>query len=404
MKIGIYGGSFNPPHAGHLAAARAAIRALKLDKLVFVPAGDPPHKELAAGSPSPDKRLEMISIAADQLLLPDVTDVWDVEVERQGKSYTADTLAEAARRWPKDELWLLVGTDMFMTLPDWREPGRILKLARVCAFARRLSDDAAALKAQKKLLEKEFGATVKLIAIPDLVDISSTRLRENLSRGEHRGYLDPAVYGYILREKLYGTDADLTHLTMEELRCVSWSMVKARRLAHIRGTEETAARLALRWGADENVMRRAAILHDCTKYWTQEEHVALCDKYGEPLDDLERSAEKLLHSKSGAVMAKYVFGQEDVVVEAIRWHTTARANMSLEDKLLYLADYIEPNRDFPEVEELRALSFEDLDAAVAMGALLSIREMEERNRVVHHNTLDAYTYYRKEGRPWEENG
>ena len=393
MKIGIYGGSFNPPHLGHMAAARAAVEALKLDKLVFVPAGDPPHKELAPGSPSPEKRLEMTALAADQLLLPKVTEVWDVEVERQGKSFTSDTLAEAAERWPGDELWLLVGTDMFLTLHTWHEPERILKLAGVCAFARSLSDDRAELEAQKIRLERDFGAKVELIAIPGLVEISSTQLRVGLSQGEHSAALDPAVYGFILREKLYGTEADLTRLNIDDLRRVSWSMVKAKRLAHIRGTEETAAALARRWGADEDVMRRAAILHDCTKYWTLKEHLALCDRYHEPLDELERSAEKLLHSKSGAVMAKYVFGQEDAVVEAIRYHTTARAGMSLEEKLLYLADYIEPNRAFPEVEELRKLAFEDLDGAVAMGAWLSIQEMEERNRIVHRNTVEAYTYY-----------
>lgn len=399
MRIGIYGGSFNPPHLGHMAAARAAVAALKLDRLVFVPAGDPPHKELAPGSPSRAQRLEMTAIAADQLLLPEVTEVWDVEMGRQGKSYTSDTLAEASGRWPGDELWLLVGTDMFLTLHTWHEPEVILRRAGVCAFARSRSDDRATLEAQKDFLERRYGARVELAAIPDPVEVSSTRLRESLGRGEGIEFLDPAVYGYILREKLYGTRADLSRLDLEDLRRVSWSMVKARRLAHIRGTEEEAVRLARRWGADEDVMRRAAILHDCTKYWTPAEHLAACDRYGEPLDDLERSAEKLLHAKSGAALARCVFGQEDAVVEAIRYHTTARARMGLEEKLLYLADYIEPNRVFPEVEELRALAYEDLDGAVAMGAGLSIREMEERNRVVHRNTEEAYTYYMRGKRP-----
>ena len=119
MKIGIYGGSFNPPHLGHLAAARAAAKALELDQLVFVPAGCPPHKELAHGSPTPEQRLAMTAIAADQLLLPEVTEVWDAELRREGKSYTADTLAQARERWPEDELWLLMGTDMFLTLHIW---------------------------------------------------------------------------------------------------------------------------------------------------------------------------------------------------------------------------------------------------------------------------------------------
>lgn len=394
MKIGIYGGSFNPPHLGHLAAARAAAAALGLDKLVFVPAGLPPHKELPPGSPTGSQRFAMTRIAADQLLLPEVTEVWDAELHREGKSYTADTLKEAARRWPDGELWLLMGTDMFLTLHQWHEPERILAMAGVCAFGRSEADSEAVFAPQRDYLSKTYGARVTTISIPGLVDISSTRLREELAAGAGREFLPEAVYGYILREKLYGTNADLKRLSLEDLRCVSYSMVYAKRLAHIRGCEEEAARLARRWGADEDRMRRAAILHDCTKYLSHEEHLAICDKYGIPLEPLERATDKLLHAKSGAALAKYVFGQDDIY-DAILYHTTARAGMSLEEKLLFLADYIEPNRDFPEVEELRRLAYRDLDGAVGMGASLSMQEMMDRGKVLHHDTLGAYEYYGK---------
>lgn len=396
MKIGIYGGSFNPPHLGHLAAARAAAGALKLDKLIFVPAGDPPHKRLAEGSPSPEQRLELTRLAADQLLMPEITEVWDVELRREGKSYTADTLEQAAGRWPGDELWLLMGTDMFLTLHQWVAPEKILALAKVCAFGRSTADDEAVFAPQRDYLTKHYSADIAVVSIPDPVDISSTRLRELLAGGGGREFLPEAVYGYILREKLYGARADLKHLPLDDLRCVSYSMVFARRLAHIRGCEEEAARLARRWGADEEKMRRAAILHDCTKYLSLEEHLAVCDRYGVALDPLERATDKLLHAKSGAAIAKHVFGQEDIY-DAILYHTTARAGMSLEEKILYTADYMEPNRDFPEVEELRRLAYTDLDKAVGMGASLSMREMVQRDKELHHDTQGAYECY------WERN-
>ena len=395
MKIGIYGGSFNPPHLGHLAAARAAVNALGLDKLVFVPAGDPPHKRLAEGSPTPDQRLELTRIAADQLLMPEITEVWDAELRRDGKSYTADTLEQAAGRWPGDELWLLTGTDMFLTLHEWVEPEKILALAKVCAFGRSPADGEAVFASQRERLMKEYRADVTVISIPDLVDISSTRLRELLARDDGREFLPEAVYGYILREKLYGTAADLKHLSLADLRCVSYSMVLARRLAHIGGCEEEAARLAVRWGADEEKMRRAAILHDCTKYLSREEHLAICDRYGVALEALERATDKLLHAKSGAALAKHIFGQEPDVCQAICYHTTARAGMSLEEKILYVADYMEPNRDFPEVEELRRLAYTDLDKAVGMGASLSMKEMLQRDKELHHDTRSAYECYGK---------
>lgn len=388
MKIGIYGGSFNPPHLGHIAAARAAAAVLELDRLLIVPAGLPPHKTMPCGTPDPEQRFAMAQIMADQLRIPGA-ECWDIEIRREGKSYTSDTLRRAKELWPDSELWLLMGTDMFLSLHCWREPEVIMQLAGICAFGRAEKDSETLFDPQRKYLTETYGARVVTVSIPDLVDVSSTQVRELLESGGGEGLIPQAVRGYILRERLYGTGADLKQLSHEELRCVSYSMVKAKRLPHIRGTEETAVQLALRWGADPEKMRRAAILHDCTKYLALEEHLAICDGYGILLDELERGSEKLLHSKSGAALAKYMFGQDDEIFQAILYHTTGRADMSLAEKLLYLADYIEPCRDFPEVEEMRKLAYEDLDSAVLMGVRLAIEEMRERGRIVHPNTLGA---------------
>lgn len=395
MKIGIYGGTFNPPHLGHLAAARAAAAVLRLDKLIFVPAGIPPHKEIPADAPTDQQRLEMVTIAADQLRMPELTTVWDEELKRPGKSYTSDTLYQAKLLWPDAELWLLMGTDMFLSLQTWHKPDAVMSLAGICAFGRTEADSEELFEPQRKYLSETYGAKIVTVSIPDLVDISSTEIRKALTEGNGCDYLPPAVYGYILREKLYGTSADLTRLNNNDLRCVSYSMVKAKRLPHIRGTEEEAVRLAERWGADVEQMRRAAILHDCTKYLSLEEHLAICDRYGVELDEMERVTEKLLHSKTGALVAKYVFGEGEEIYESIFYHTTAKADMTLGGKIIYIADYIEPNRDFEGVEEMRALAYSDLDAAVAMGAQMAIEEMVEKSRKVHPNTQAAYDYYRK---------
>ena len=104
---------------------------------------------------------------------------------------------------------------------------------------------------------------------------------------------------------------------------------------------------------------------------------------------MENKAVKLLHSKTGACMAKYVFGEPEEVYQAIFWHTTAKADMTLLDKILYMADYIEPNRDFDGVERLRALSYQDLDKALLLGVESTIQEMEERGLPIHSNTLQA---------------
>ena len=397
MKSGVYGGTFNPPHLGHLAAARAAIEALELDKLLLIPAAVPPHKDLPQETPSLEHRLAMVEKMADAMRLPRVVEVSRLEVERRGKSYTSDTLEALHEQYPEAQLWLLMGTDMFLTLHQWHDPGEILKLAGICAFGRREQDGEAVFAPQRALLEKQYGAKVVTMTLPDLVDISSTQLRELLARGEGAEYLHPSIYGYILMNGLYGTHADLKHLAIPELRACSYSMVKEKRVKHIRGTEEEAVRLAKRWGADETMARRAGILHDCTKYLELNEQLELCRKYGVELDELEQVAVKLLHSKTGACIARDVFGEPDEVFWAIFWHTTAKADMTTLEKILYVADYMEPNRDFDGVERLRELAYRDLDKALLLGVETTIQEMKDRELPVHKNTIQAQAWLREHG-------
>ncbi len=397
MKIGIYGGTFNPPHLGHLAAARAAIDALKLDKLLLMPAAIPPHKVLPADSPSREHRLAMVEKMADAMELPGVVEVSSLEMNREGKSYTSETLEAIHQMYPKAELWLLMGTDMFLTLHLWHDPGTITHLAGICAFGRTRQDGEEIFAPQREYLTKTFGAKVVTITLPGLVDISSTQLRELLEREKGGEYLLPAVYGYILMHRLYGTSAVLKELNLDQLRACSYSMIRAKRVPHVMGVEEEAVKLAKFWGADPELARHAGILHDCTKYLELEPQLELCRKYGVELDDLERQAVKLLHSKTGACIAKYVFGEPEEVYQAIFWHTTGRANMSLLEKIVYMADYIEPNRDFEGVERLRKLAYTDLDQAMLLGVEDTIRDMEQRGVPIHTNTLQARDWLRRQG-------
>ena len=389
MKIGVYGGTFNPPHLGHMAAARTAIDALKLDKLLLMPAAVPPHKVLPENTPAQEHRLAMVEQLADAMERPGVVEVSTLELEREGKSYTSNTLEELHRRYPGAELWLLMGSDMFLTLHQWHDAKTILRLAKICAFGHSEQDGEAVFAPQREFLTRVYGAEVVIITLPGLVDVSSTRLRDLLARGKGREFLLPAVYGYILMHKLYGTDVHLKHLELPELRACSYSMIRHKRVAHVMGVEEEAVKLAKFWGADPELARHAAILHDCTKYLELDDQLKLCEKYGISLDGLERQAVKLLHSKTGACIAKYVFGEPDEVYEAIFWHTTGKADMTLLDKILYMADYIEPNRDFDGVEHLRELAYTDLDQAMLLGVDSTIREMEERGYLIHTNTLRA---------------
>lgn len=390
MKIGIYGGTFNPPHLGHVTAARAVFDLLRLDRLLVIPAGLPPHKDLPDHSPTPAQRLEMTRLAVEQMGLDGKAEVLDMELSRAGKSYTSDTLAELKERYPDDELWLLMGTDMFLTLQAWHAPEEILSLAGIAAFGRTEADTEELFSVQRDYLYKTYPqARIFTLTIPGVIDVSSTELRQKLAAGEGGALLPPAVYGYILRQGLYGTNADLKNLPISQLRPVALSYLKHKRIPHVLGTEQEAIRLAERYGADVEKARVAALLHDCTKKLDMESQLALCSHYGIELDELEQVSLKLLHSKTGAAVARDVFGVDEEIYNAIWWHTTGHAGMTLLEKVIYLADYIEPSRDFPGVDKLRSVCYKDLNEGLLLGLEMTIREMTDMGNPVHRATLEA---------------
>ena len=175
MTLAIYGGSFNPPHLGHIRAAKAAAEQIAPERFLLVPDRQPPHKNLAAGSPDPQTRLELTRLAAQEIAGAEVVD-W--ELFREGPSYTVDTLREARRLYPEDKLVFLMGTDMFLTLDEWREPEEICRLAEIGVFARG-DGEREIIREKKKEWEERFGALVQIIEHEPL-DISSTELRNML--------------------------------------------------------------------------------------------------------------------------------------------------------------------------------------------------------------------------------
>ena len=195
MKIGILGGTYNPPHIGHLHAAALAREQLGLSKIILVPANIPPHKELPSLTPSASARLEMTRIAARQI----DAEVCDIELKRQGVSYTADTVEEFASIYEGAEIYFIVGTDMFVTLEDWFQPERIFKAAKIAVVARNDGDEKKISEHMKVL--SPLGARVSYIRAQAL-PISSTELRYDMASFEK--YLPEGVFEYIKREHLYG--------------------------------------------------------------------------------------------------------------------------------------------------------------------------------------------------------
>ncbi len=164
-------------------------------------------------------------------------------------------------------------------------------------------------------------------------------------------------------------------------------LTEPKRSRHVFGCRVTAVALAQHWGADPVLAARAALLHDITKALTHEEQLALCRHYGIAVGDAW--PEKTLHALTGCVVADEIFKESQEVCDAVRKHTTGAADMSLLDKIIYIADYIEPSRDIEGVETLRELAFTDLDAAVIGGFRMTIKYLERQGSAVSWQTQAA---------------
>ena len=196
-RIGILGGSFNPPHLAHLVCASEAAAQLSLDRVLLTPVATPPHKE-AEQDPGPQVRLELcrLAIAGDERL-----GVCDLEVKRGGPSYTVDTLRELHARTPEDDLTFIVGGDIALGLPSWHEPEAVLGLARLAVAER----SGSGREEITTLLAERFGETSAPVFfdMPRL-DISSSQIRRRVAHGDPIRYLVPDdVAEHIARGRLY---------------------------------------------------------------------------------------------------------------------------------------------------------------------------------------------------------
>lgn len=389
-RIGIYGGTFNPPHVGHIRAAQCAIEGLKLSKLLLMPSCIAPHKVLPSNSPTPRQRCEMLRLAAGEKM-----EVCDMELRRGGISFTFETVEQLRQQYPDNERILFMGTDMFLSFLTWREPRRIIENVSIGVFYRGEPGEIEAIAAQKAKLET-MGAKVYLVENP-VTAISSTQLRRMLVFQCADSFLPEGVGAYIRENRLYGAAKDCRNLSMDALEQVVVSLLKPNRVAHVLGCRDTAAELARRWGADETDAARGGLLHDITKALDGPLQLTLCREYGIVLSEFSRKNPKTLHALTGSLVADRIFGENKKVVDAIRSHTTGKGNMTTLEKILYVADYMEPNRDFPGVETLRALAFEDLDKALKMGLAMTIDLLKEQKREISPESAEALAFLQQAG-------
>ena len=356
-RIGIFGGSFNPPHKGHVKAVQKAAKENNLDLLIVVPTGTPPHKPLPPDTPSPAMRLTMTMNAF--IKTPNVI-VSDIEIFSTDSNYSIDTVKEIKRQHPNSDLFLLVGTDMYETLDTWKDSHELLTLITPIQMSR------------------------------EDVKISSTELRDMLIARSGLPYIADSNYSLLIKNRLYGAKPNWNWL-----RKRAHSMLDPLRISHVEACEQEAVRLAERWSADIDEAREAAILHDITKKLDFTENMRIITLSELSVSSVENGSEKLLHQITGSLLAKTEFGVSYAVSDAIRWHTTGRANMSLLEKIIYIADYIEATRDFPGVNELREKAYTNIDEAVVMGLEMTVDDLLSRGIEPSQDTNEALNHLKR---------
>ena len=363
----MFGGTFHPIHNGHLLLAEHAADVLRLDRVLFVIDRIPPHKQISDGATT-EQRLNMLLLALEgsTRLLPE-----PMELSREGKSYTFDTLTELKERFFDAELFFLMGSDMLRSFASWYNPQGIADLATLVCTERIGQHGAEAETARQ--LETRFGA--RIVLLEGVSDLSSTTVRNRIRDAlPITDLVPPAVETYIYRFGLYQPDEIVD--MYEKLQAA----LSDKRMAHTTGVLKTALELAQANGVDPKKARIAALLHDCAKSLPASE-LFLRSSDPDPIPPV-------LHAEVGALIAKEQYGVSDPdILRAIRLHTTGDANMTALDKIVYLADMIEPSRDYPGVDAIRAEH--DLDRATLLALQRSLAHIKERGFSVHPATLRA---------------
>jgi nicotinate-nucleotide adenylyltransferase len=374
--IGLMGGSFNPIHERHLAAAACALQEAGLSRVLFIPTGNPPHKH--EGLADAEHRYEMTRLA---VMLEPRFSASRMEIDRAGVTYTVDTLEQLRRQMPGAELYVIIGEDTLLDLPHWHTPDRVFALCSFLVCRRGAQEEGVRAAAQE--LEAR-GARFTYLSLPPL-NVSSTAIRRKLARGEAPEELSPQVYEYIRVMGLYGVEppAGGAAAMYPKLRLA----LSDKRLTHSLLVAATARRLAALHGLDEAHCEIAGLIHDCAKCMPLQTLQRIAQESRLLLDRETLANENLLHGPVGAVLAEKEYGVTDSnILSAIRCHTTGRVGMLPTDMVLYLADKIEPGRRYyPALPVIRGLAEENLVKAT-LYSLRSTQAYVTRQQTALHPT------------------
>lgn len=398
MKIGIYGGSFDPVHNGHIAMIKSALKSGFIDCVIIIPSVRNSFK-LYTNKLPPPYRYYMMKETVEGLGLKNCY-VSDVEYGIEGVSYTAVVLAkltsdeyirdflisnDVKRKKAEEhhEFFWIMGSDTLGSFESWYKPGEILNYASLLAAARP-GDDTDVEKAKASIV-KNLGGRVEIFRLNG-VECSSSEITGS---GDFTEVPEPALK-FIRKHALYTENTKLEGVSDEarknffEYAVWMYRYLGGKRLLHTLNVGYLSAHLADVFGCDKNKALIAGALHDCAKELPIEEQTELAKRYSGNLF----TEKKLLHSPAGAAFAMEQLGIEDrEILDAICYHTTGRGDMSVLEKIVYLADKIEPSRDYTDLTPIRAAAEKDLNSAMRMTASSVRDKFVSQGRDIHPMTV-----------------
>lgn len=368
-KTAIFGGTFNPVHNEHISLTKRAIEFLGVDKIIVIPTFIPPHKSVKL-LPA-ENRLEMLKLAFKDCPAVEIS---DYEIKNQGKSYSYVTV-EHFKRLLDGELFFIVGGDMLKDFKTWKNPERILQNATLVAVKRQGFDTDESL--EREYFIKTFGKD--FVSMPfSGQDVSSTEIRIYASLGlDIANFVPKSVADYVRKNQLFkgGVYEDFIK-----------NSLPLKRLTHTANVTVCALKKAKELGLSEEKVKTATLLHDCAKYIDHQ----TVKGFSLPRD----VPNSVIHSFLGAFVAENVLGVKDQeVIDAIRYHTSGKANMSTLGKLVFVADMIEKDRDYDGVDKLRLLYDEDFERCFRECLKEETLHLKNKKQYVYIETLNAYDYY-----------
>lgn len=373
-KIGIFGGTFNPVHNCHVEMSKAFKTELQLDKLFIIPTFISPHK-IGKKVSSGEDRLNMLKLAfsGEEDIEP-----CDYELKKEGTSYTYETIEHFKTLYKDAEIYFLLGSDMLEDFKRWKNPDYIARNSKIVLTSREGQNSTD----EKALLEfsEKYGYTPVILKYSGK-EVSSTAARIYLKLGlDASRFLPERVERYAVEHNLYPPDKNYESVIKN---------LPIKRRTHTAGVILTALKYNEQLKLNAEKVEISCLLHDVAKYLTASDY----PNFHIP----DNVPPQVVHQFLGAYIAREELGIEDEeILNAIKYHTTGRENMTEYEKLVFTADLLEPSRNFEGVEKLRRDTERDFERGFRECVVEIYKFLKRDNGDIYPLTVKAYEYYKEE--------